>query len=131
MRKRNVVFLGKNLSFLRKSARLTKGELSAVIGTSITEIGQLESNSIAKPNYFILEAVADYFGVDVESLVRLELSQRSQVELTLQRALLNFPELDESEVRSCMLLCNDLIDLLVEKKHFDYRKRLNRWPPPE
>lgn len=130
MKNRNEVYLASNLLFLRKIANLNKGELCVAIGTSTSEIGHLENNVVSKPNYFIIEAIADYFGVSIESLVREDLSQRNMIELRIQRALLNLGALDEEELRSCFALCNDLLNLLAEKKYFDYRPRSIRPAPP-
>lgn len=130
MNNRKEVFLASNLKFLRQNAHLNKGELSSLVGTSISEIGHLEENLISKPNFFILEALADYFGVDIQSLVREDLTRKNLVELRLKRALINLPVLAEEELRSCMALCDDLINLLGEKRYFDYRPRIIKPPPP-
>lgn len=130
MNNRKEVFLSSNLSFLREIANLTKGVLCAAVGTSNSEIGHLENDEISKPNYFMIEALADYFGVSIESLVREDLSKRSPTELRIQRALLNLAELDAAELRSCFAVSDDLLILLSNKKYFDYRKRAIRAMPP-
>lgn len=123
-------FLASNLTFLRENAHLTKGQLSVVIGTSISEIGHLECDYVSKPNYFILESIADYFGVDIRSLVREDLTKRSRVELRLKSAFQNLPEFTEDELYSCLLLCDDLVNRLSKRRYFDYRPRSIRPPPP-
>lgn len=130
MNNRKEVFLSSNLLFLREIANLNKGELCSAVGTSNSEIGHLENDEISKPNYFMIEALADYFGVSIEPFVREDLSKRNPTELLIQRALMNLPALEAAELRSYLAVSNDLLELLSDKKYFDYRQRLIRALPP-
>ncbi|ASF49130.1 transcriptional regulator [Methylophaga nitratireducenticrescens] len=129
MNNRKEVFLSSNLLFLREIANLNKGELCSAVGTSNSEIGHLENDEISKPNYFMIEALADYFGVSIEPFVREDLSKRNPTELLIQRALMNLPALEAAELRSYLAVSNDLLELLSDKKYFDYRQRLIRALP--
>jgi len=129
MNNRKEVFLSSNLLFLREIANLNKGELCSAVGTSNSEIGHLENDEISKPNYFMIEALADYFGVSIEPFVREDLSKRNPTELLIQRALMSLPALEAAELRSYLAVSNDLLELLSDKKYFDYRQRLIRALP--
>lgn len=115
MNNRKEVFLSSNLLFLREIANLNKGELCSAVGTSNSEIGHLENDEISKPNYFMIEALADYFGVSIEPFVREDLSKRNPTELLIQRALMNLPALEAAELRSYLAVSNDLLELLSDK----------------
>uniref|UniRef100_I1XK48 Uncharacterized protein n=2 Tax=Piscirickettsiaceae TaxID=135616 RepID=I1XK48_METNJ len=77
----------------------------------------------------MIEALADYFGVSIEPFVREDLSKRNPTELLIQRALMNLPALEAAELRSYLAVSNDLLELLSDKKYFDYRQRLIRALP--
>lgn len=123
MSNRKEIFLNTNLTFLRKSKRLTQEQLGAVIGVSKFLISNLEGNSITKPNYFVLEALADYFGVDVEALVREDVTKYDLAHLRIRSAIQNLPMLNESELSSFLAVAGGLLNTLEEKKYFNYHSR--------
>ncbi len=126
MRNRKNHFLHSNLTHLRETAQMTKGELSEIIHVSITEIGSIERNHITNPGYYLLEAISDFFGISAEALVREDLSLVDSNELNISRALSNLPELNSVDLRSALVVCDDLVRLLSEKSYFDYRLRRNK-----
>jgi transcriptional regulator with XRE-family HTH domain len=105
---------------------MTKGELSKIIHVSITEIGSIERNQTTNPGYYLLEAIGDFFGISAEALVRDDLSLIGSNELCINRALSNLPELSSIDMRSALVVCDDLNRLLSEKSYFDYRLRRNK-----
>ena len=62
----------KNLWFLRKRRGLTQGQLAKVLGSTRSKIGSYEE-SRARPQLDMLVTIADYFGVTLDDLLKLEL----------------------------------------------------------
>lgn len=74
------MFIGKNIKFLRKNAKLTQKELSTVLGMkSNTIIGKYEENKV-KPGVEVLEKIAAHFGVDLQDLMFIDLETGQKVE---------------------------------------------------
>ena len=64
--------VGRNIRFLRKKNGLTQDELAVKTGVSRYKIGSYEEGR-ALPKLSLLQAMADYFKISLESLVNIEL----------------------------------------------------------
>lgn len=63
------MYLPNNIRFLRKSKGLSQDDLADFLGyKSFTTIQKWESG-IAEPSILVLHKMADYFGIDINSLV--------------------------------------------------------------
>lgn len=68
------LFFGKNLRFLRKSKLLTQVQLDDALGLgkNITTNYELDRNN---PTLETLVKIADYFGVTIDALLRIDMSE--------------------------------------------------------
>lgn len=62
-----MAYVGKRIRYLRKSENLTQQELAAIIGVAKSTISMYE-NDQREPDFETLEAIADYFNVDMNYL---------------------------------------------------------------
>ncbi len=68
------IFLGENLKLLRSEFGLNQADISKLIGKKGSIIGTYESGT-SKPPLESLITISNYFGVDIDSLVRKDLSE--------------------------------------------------------
>lgn len=108
-------FLGTNLKYLRELDGMTKSQLAKILDVSPTEIGQLERSEIPKPSFQIVEAIAEYFGVNINELARSDLRGiGSGLDRALTRAIL----------ASSSVINESIALTLVEKVALDFQYSL-------
>ena len=71
--------LPQNIKYLRKSQGITQEELGGHFNLSYTAVGKWERGENA-PTAHILVALADFFSVSLDDLVKTDLSARPQVQ---------------------------------------------------
>jgi len=67
-----MIFLGNNIRFLRKQSSKTQSEVAAVLKKGQTTIGNWE-NGISEPSLEELVVLSNYFGVDLDELVKTDM----------------------------------------------------------
>ncbi|AVM24924.1 helix-turn-helix domain-containing protein [Bacillus pumilus] len=77
--------IGQNLADLRKSSHLTLAQISEEIGVTHSYLSKLEAGKIKKPSFENLNAIADYFNVDLSYFAteKAELNKMSEEERDL------------------------------------------------
>ncbi len=68
------MYFASNLKFLRKRRRRTQEDIALALGIKRSTLNNYE-NGISGPNIQILIRLSDYFGVAVDTLLRVDLSQ--------------------------------------------------------
>ena len=119
-------YLASNLRHLRELENISKNQLSLILKTSNTHIGQLERNEIANPSYKIIESLADYFGVvNLRHLVRKDLSDtQDDLERQLIKLILNSNGIHEKScVASLSVMVTNFMRTLEQIGHFDIHNR--------
>lgn len=61
----------RKLKNIRNSRKITQGELAKALGVSRSTIGMYESG-VREPNFEMLEAIADYFNINMSDLIDSE-----------------------------------------------------------
>ena len=70
---------GKNLSALRKAARLTQKEVAEKLGVNVhTFIGYETAGR--EPKYDLLIKIADFFGVSIDDLIRGKSTNKTEID---------------------------------------------------
>lgn len=69
-----MLFLGKNIRYLRKQSSVTQSRLASVIGKGQTTIGNWE-NGISEPSLEELLVLSNYFDTSLDLLVKIDLSK--------------------------------------------------------
>ena len=62
--------MGERIRALRKSKNLTQEQLAEKLGISSKAISDYENDKVLKPNALIIQAIADYFNVSVDYLLK-------------------------------------------------------------
>lgn len=77
--------IGQNLADLRKSRHLTLAKISEEIGVTHSYLSKLEAGKIKKPSFENLNAIADFFNVDLSYFAtkKEELNKMSEEERNL------------------------------------------------
>jgi len=68
------LYFSKNLKFLRVSQRFKQAELDEIIGLGKNAMSNYEIGR-STPAYEILIKIADYFGVTIDALLRIDMSE--------------------------------------------------------
>jgi len=74
------MFLSENLKLLRKRKVLTQDDLASVLGIKRPTLNNYE-NRVAIPPVDMLIRLSDYFGISIDTLLRVDLSGLSQFQL--------------------------------------------------
>ncbi len=103
-------YFAANLRFLRKMSNMTQGDLAEVMNKRHTTIGNWEKN-ISKPNIEELIILADYFNVDVNTLLLKDIPSRPDT--TRQYKKFNIEgDADQAALNSSNDFANQLIESL-------------------
>ena len=116
-------YIADNLKHFRKIMGLNKEQLANILGTTGMQIGYLERNMTPSPSYILIEAITDYFGVDLKSFVRVDLRDISLDEMRLQRGIRVIPALSQAEMRTSLAVYDDLVNMLRDKGFFQISQR--------
>ncbi len=108
---RDLKVLGENITLLRKRLCLKQDQLAEIVGTSQSQINALESKKTCNPGYFIVEALADFFGVNNWDLVHKRLVNLSPKEQLINRVRTNTSDSDFLQIKH-----------LVDGQHLEYAK---------
>lgn len=74
------MYLSSNIKLLRKRRRRTQDELALALGMKRSTLSGYE-NQVAEPNMEALMALADYFKIAIDTLIKVDLSQLSEYHL--------------------------------------------------
>jgi len=77
--------LSENIKFLRQQYNLTREKLAEYVGTTGQTIAAIEGSKTDNPGFFTIQAIANFFGLDTEELVRKDISEISFVGHTFRR----------------------------------------------
>ena len=75
------LFFHSNLRFLRERKKMTQEDLSAVLELSRNKLQALESGKTKNPSAEDLIGFSDYFGVSVDTLLRVDLMRLGELQL--------------------------------------------------
>jgi transcriptional regulator with XRE-family HTH domain len=78
----NQVYLGSNVKLLRKRKGRTQDVVAAELGISRSTLNNYENNSVQNPTMELLIKLALYFKVSIDSLVRVNLAQLRESQLS-------------------------------------------------
>lgn len=74
------IYLSSNLRFLRKRKGRTQDDVASALGIPRSTLNNYE-NQIAQPNINTLLAISNYFGIAVDTLIKVDLSKLSESQL--------------------------------------------------
>lgn len=97
--------LGRSLKSLREDANMTQAQLAAALGISRSSLNNYENN-FRRPSYETLEAYADYFHTDMNSLLG-GASSLSEADETILEFFRDLNEEGQHKLLDyALLLCN-------------------------
>ena len=75
------MFFSSNIKFLRRRRKRTQDEVSHAVGMKRPTLSGYE-NGVAEPNMTALAALAAYYGISVDTLIRVDLSALSESQMS-------------------------------------------------
>lgn len=118
-------YFGSNIRYLRELDKMSKTQISKIIGVTVTEIGDLERNAIPRPCYQVVEAYALYFGVNIVDLVRSDLQGiEHTLDRDIQRLLMSSNGLHDQSVLIARNMLKGVLNTLSESEHYSIRRRI-------
>jgi len=95
----------------------------SIVGSTGAEIGLIERNKVQNPSFYLIDAIADYFGVDATILVYTDLRNLDLLQVKILRAKRNLEYLEQNELRTFLAMTEELNQLEVEQGFFRSHNR--------
>lgn len=102
-----------NVQFLREELGLDRKALGDFTGLSLSAVHKLESNEMENPRLYIMDRIANLFGVTIDDLVHTDVTQESALERAANRLTGLGPEIQAREDETADRLIVKQIDELV------------------
>ncbi|MGB0720972.1 MAG: helix-turn-helix domain-containing protein [Gammaproteobacteria bacterium] len=109
-------YLASNLSRLRAVVDCSKEKLAHALGSTGTQIHRLETGVTRNPSFFLIDALANYFGLTTGELAWTDLREVSEQELLLRHLTTGLYGHDSRDIRSALAMLKSLAELKCEKR---------------